>query len=87
VVPDRDVPDLRHSLRARIVSNEEAGRRSIRRDGDPALKRDFMDLKREVLRMQHTLTYPKVKVFIGELKTPKSRRSVKLTAIAVARGR
>jgi len=49
-----------------------------------ALKWDDMDLERRVLRVRRTLTRVKGKVSLGEPKTAKSRRSVKLTAIAAA---
>ena len=47
-----------------------------------ALKWDDVDLKRGVLRVRRTLTRIKGAFSLGEPKTPKSRRSVKLTAIA-----
>ncbi len=47
-----------------------------------ALKWDDVDLESGVLRVRRTLTRLKGKVCLGEPKTPKSRRSVKLTAIA-----
>ncbi len=47
------------------------------------LRWEDVDLERGVLRVRHTLTRVRGKVFLGEPKTPKSRRSVKLTATAV----
>ncbi len=49
-----------------------------------ALKWEDVDLERGVLRVRRTLTRLKGKVSSGEPKTAKSRRSVKLTAIAAA---
>ena len=47
-----------------------------------ALKWDDVDLERRVLRVRRTLTRLKGTHTLGEPKTPKSRRSVKLTTIA-----
>jgi integrase len=49
-----------------------------------ALKWDDVDLERRVLRVRRTLTRTKGKVSLGEPKTAKSRRTVKLTAISAA---
>lgn len=48
----------------------------------PELKRDYANLKRGMLRVQHTIIHLK-KVSIGELKTPKICCSVNLTAAAM----
>lgn len=42
-----------------------------------------MDLEHGVLRLRHALVREGGKVTLGDLKTPKSRRSVRLTAEAV----
>ncbi len=47
-----------------------------------ALKWDDVDLERQILRVRRTLTRLKGTYTMGEPKTPKSRRSVKLTTIA-----
>ncbi len=49
-----------------------------------ALKWENVELEYGVLRVRHTLTRKRGKVTLGEPKTKKSRRSVKLTPAAVA---
>src|SRR5215216_5550519 len=46
------------------------------------LKWEDVDLERGVLRLRHALVREGGKVVLGDLKTPKSRRSVRLTAVA-----
>lgn len=48
-----------------------------------ALKWDDVDLERGVLRVRRTITRLNGTFALGEPKTPKSRRSVKLTGLAV----
>src|SRR5215207_9210238 len=46
------------------------------------LKWEDVDLERGLLRLRHSLVREGGKVVLGDLKTPKSRRSVRLTAVA-----
>ena len=46
------------------------------------LKWEDVDLERGLLRLRHALVREGGKVVLGDLKTPKSRRSVRLTAVA-----
>src|SRR5215213_8794729 len=46
------------------------------------LKWDDVDLERGLLRLRHALVREGGKSVLGDLKTPKSRRSVRLTAVA-----
>jgi integrase len=46
------------------------------------LKWEGVDLERGLLRLRHALVREGGKVVLGDLKTPKSRRSVRLTAVA-----
>jgi integrase len=46
------------------------------------LKWEDVDLERGLLRLRHTLVREGGKAVLGDLKTPKSRRSVRLTAVA-----
>ena len=46
------------------------------------LKWDDVDLERGVLRLRHGLVREGGKTALGDLKTPKSRRSVELTRAA-----